>query len=288
MNLIQKSILQTLIYSSLFDSGLNKVDLFKKLITPTPINKDLFNLELQKLCQSQKIINIDNFYYLTKYKDKTRSIKKKHLISKRKIAYLNKIMSYIRKVPYLRAVFLTGSVASQNASSEDDIDLLIICSKSRVWLCRLFLILITEIIGVRRRPQSSVIKNKLCFNIFLDENHLKMPSNKTNLFVATEILQLKPIFDKNNYYEKFLQDNRWVKKYYANFYFSENKHECFLKNNLILNAGNRLCYQLQLCLIKRKMTQEKINIHQAFFHPNNKKISILNQFESRKKSFLLV
>jgi len=44
--------------------------------------------------------------------------------------------------------------------------------------------------------------------MLMAENALALPQNKQNLYTAHEVIQLLPIYNKDNTYAKFLRANR--------------------------------------------------------------------------------
>jgi len=123
----------------------------------------------------------------------------------------------LRLIPFIKMVAVTGNLAMRNANQEDDIDFLIITQRKRLWLSRFLAVVLLELLGKRRRPEEKEVKDKICLNMFLDEDHLEMSEKQQNLFSAHEILQLKSLYEKDKFYDKFLDQNRWVKKFLANW-----------------------------------------------------------------------
>jgi len=114
-------------------------------------------------------------------------------------------------------VAVTGNLAMDNAGQDDDIDFLIITTKKRLWLTRLLTNFLVELIANRRRPSDKEVKDKICLNMFLDENNLKIPIKEQSLFTAHEICQLKPLWVKNQLYRRFIQENLWLQKFLPNW-----------------------------------------------------------------------
>jgi len=108
-------------------------------------------------------------------------------------------------------------LAMENSNENDDIDLLIITSKSRLWLTRFLTVILLELVANRRHPADKEVKDKICLNMFLDEGHLEVPKKEQDLFSAHEVCQLKVLWDKNGIYQKFLKANLWSKKFLPNW-----------------------------------------------------------------------
>ena len=174
---------------------------------------------------------------------------------------------------------LSGSISMMNADLDDDIDLFIITQKERLFTGRFLATIFAYIMGLKRKLGQHKAPNKVCLNLFFDEKNLKVPKFKQTEFVGHEVLQMKPIINKNQTYERFLEANEWVfglfpnseevfsmkykvsrmkkintKYFILNTFF--NKIESFLKN-------------FQLTLINRHRTVEIITSTQLWFHPDD-------------------
>lgn len=213
MNASQKAILKTLSYADVFSYPLTSKEihlfLIGQKINLTDLTKEL--KDLKNFSQNR------GFFYLKNQEKIFYLRQKRKKYSREKLKIAQKITGWLKLIPWIKMVGITGNLAMNNADVNDDIDLLILTSKNRLWLSRLAAILITELLGVRRRPGQKLVANKICLNMFLDEAHLKIPSKEQNLITAHEICQLKPLFSRNNFYQKFIQQNQWSAKFLPNW-----------------------------------------------------------------------
>jgi hypothetical protein len=206
--------------------------------------------------------------------------------TKTKLAVASKALRLIKIFPTVKLCALSGSVAIGNPDVDDDIDFLIITSSHTLWLTRLLLIPLISLFFARRQPGDNHRPNSLCFNLWLDEDALTVPEKKHSLYLAHELLQIKPLFDRDHTYLQFLQSNSWAKNHLANAYQFLTQNKPLLdrkgtKANLILKFLNRLCFKLQHFYMHAKITGELITLHQAYFHPRDLTITI-NSFLAKK------
>ena len=167
---------------------------------------------------------------------------------------------------------ISGSVASGHPKKNDDIDFLIITKKNRLWKTRLLMrwwIFIKKI--PHRKYGEKEKKDQFCFNLWLDESSLALPGNKQNLRNAVDLILLKPLINKKNIYEKFIKGNDWAKKWVATPYHRllVGQPTTFLnktKNKLGDEIMNQIYFWPQYWYMKRKITDEQISLHTAFFH----------------------
>jgi len=52
--------------------------------------------------------------------------------------------------------------------------------------------------------------------MLIDEERLEFKKSERNLYLAHEIAQLRPLFQRDKIYEKFMPHNNWIKKYLPN------------------------------------------------------------------------
>ncbi|MBI2641426.1 nucleotidyltransferase domain-containing protein [Candidatus Roizmanbacteria bacterium] len=299
---IEKDILETLGYFSRFNypPTIDEIHTFlKKRAQKRHLASILAKIEKQRLIKSQKSkktrvsdfefqIKNSNRYTLGEYSNQAQIYEKRRKISQKKI---KKVLSYIRILslfPQIKLVGLSGSVAMLNADADHDIDLFIITAKNRLFTGRFLALLLAQIMGTRRKRDFSrstfhVLRStdKVCLNLFLDESNLALPNNKKTEYGAHEVLQMKPLVQKDESYLKFIDTNRWVFDIFPNaqeLYRSvKRKDENRVKKDSIVDILLRLIgdsiesmlKKLQLHFIKKHMTNEIVTNTQLWFHPDD-------------------
>jgi len=211
MDSFQKSIFKTLVYADIFSYPLTFDQLKKFLITSKKTDFNITDLKMKGILKRK------NYFFL---KGRPKIIKervKKEKYAKKKIKIAQKTARLLKLIPFIKMVGVTGNLAMKNTSKDDDIDFLIITSRNRLWLSRFLVVCLLELLGKRRHPKEKEVKDKICLNMFLDEDNLKIPQKEQNLFSAHEVLQFKPLWQRANIYDDFLNQNQWVKKFLANW-----------------------------------------------------------------------
>jgi len=212
---MKKAILRTLAYADVFDYPLKKEEIFRFLISSIKVSKH------QGVSQALKglpqISQEEGFLFL-KGREKIVAVRKKReKESQKKLAIAQRTGRWLRFIPSIKMVAVTGALAMKNSRKEDDVDLLIVTSKNRLWLTRLLTVLLVELMAQRRRPGDKEFANKICLNMFLDEDYLSVPEKEQDLFSAHEVCQMKLLWEKNRTYKKFLKENQWVKRFLPNW-----------------------------------------------------------------------
>lgn len=192
--------------------------------------------------------------------------------------------SILSLIPSVHMVAISGALAMENADKNDDIDLVIISSKNTLWKTRLMANLILQ--TFRRKAGEPHTKDKACLNLFLDESSLKIPTQ--NLYIAHEIAQMRPIWQRENAYTSFIKANNWVKNYLPNWKpisadsaFSYPKMKMLKGNHA--SPLEKAAKKLQLFYMRKKITTEKVGEHQLFFHPKNTQNWVLEAYSKNLK-----
>lgn len=184
---IKLAVLRTTTYASIFNYYLSFEELYRYLISPEPVSKT--KLKPYFIAKPQPI----NHFNQLKWPIAQRAVK---------------LLSFI---PWIKMAATTGALAMNNCQKDDDIDLMIITAANRLWLTRLLsAILLFPFLRRGRR-----INNRLCLNLWLDEAALNL--KQRNLYVAHEICQLKPLYNRDQTYQKFLAANLWYKQFLPNW-----------------------------------------------------------------------
>lgn len=193
---------------------------------------------------------------------------------KESIKKIQKIVSYVTIVsnfPQIKLIGLSGTMAMMNVKENDDIDLFIITAKNRLWTGRLIALFLAQVYGLRRTRKMKKAKDKVCLNLFFDEKDLKVPEFKKTEYIAREILQMKPVYVKNNIYDELLRENRWIYNFFPNAEkktknIKKNKKE---SNNIFSNFFEKVVKIIQLNIIKVHQTNEIISDTQLWFFPKD-------------------
>ena len=211
---LKKAVLSTLAYADIFDYPLKKEEIWRFLLSD--IRYQILDVS-KGLKELPEVSQKNNFYFLKEREHLVLLRKKRERWSKEKLKIAQKVANWLKIIPTIKMVAVTGALAMENSNENDDIDLLIITSKSRLWLTRFLTVILLELVANRRHPADKEVKDKICLNMFLDEGHLEVPKKEQDLFSSHEVCQLKVLWDKNGIYQKFLKANLWSKKFLPNW-----------------------------------------------------------------------
>ncbi|MBI3485587.1 hypothetical protein HY025_01435 [Candidatus Daviesbacteria bacterium] len=277
--------MKTLVYSDIFDYPLKAWEIHKWLILKK-VTLSQIDKTLKKLVK-KKSVGVYKEYYFLKKRQKIVKIRVNKFKESQKFLFQAKLAGqFFKIIPWVKLVGISGSLAMENATSKDDIDLFIITEKNRLFLSRILILAILAITGKRRLPKENKQKSagKICVNLLLDEKHLYQ-ANK-DIYLAHEILQMKVIWQRDNIYSKFLEENAWSFKFLPNWSGSFKNNQVNLKKaqlteSLVLDLLESLVRDWQLKYMQKNQTSEKINNHALYFHPKDCRQEVLNKYNKR-------
>lgn len=226
---LDKNILSTVCYYDALDYPLTAFEIWKYLVEIKDENKSVNEKEI-KLKDVLAKLESDalrrfiekkrGMYFLKGKKELVKQRIKRDKLSVLKIKRLGRTVWFLRLVPFVRAIFITGRLAMKNAKFGSDWDVLVVLKGKRIWTGRTLITLFSHILGKRRHHNKT--KDRVCLNYFITTNSLEI-RNK-DLFSANEYSFCIPIFDSNKYFEKFQIKNSWIKKYKPNYCLTEVSH----------------------------------------------------------------
>lgn len=311
---LEKDILEVCRYFSFFNYPPTFLEIYTFL--PKKCSKKKLKEELDRLVEEKKIFVFDDRFFSpfkntmggqgirlkikNQIKKQILKFRKRYLASKEKLKNLRfkfylKLLSFF---PQIKLVGLSGSMAMMNAKKNDDIDLFVITAKNRLFTGRFIAVFLAKLFWLYRPRFSLDYKNKVCLNLFFDEENLEVPDFKKTKYVAHEILQMKPLIVKDDIYQQFLRANRWVYKIFPNARLLNSKFKgqssklrfkiknyfknfrfLFLIFHFLGDKIEKILKIFQLYLINRHRTTEIILKNQLWFHPKDfNKLKSLRRF----------
>jgi hypothetical protein len=168
---------------------------------------DDFNNALDFLVEKKIIYKLGDYYSVNdSYSTVERRIKgnkeaEKWIIKARRFS------RFIASFPFVRGVAVSGSLSKGFVGEDPDIDYFIITKPNRLWLARTILIAFKKIFLFNSYKY-------FCLNYFIVQDNLEI--EEKNLFTATEITTMMPVFGKN-INNHFFEKNQWISAFYPNF-----------------------------------------------------------------------
>lgn len=246
----EKNIVETVAYYDQLGYPLTSFEIWKyltnideqdkKSVSFKEIIDALEDRELNKYVESYR-----GFYFLEGRKElvETRINKNKTAIYKMKS--LRKIVWFLRLVPFVRMIAVSGRLAMKNTDKGSDWDLFIAIKKGKIWTGRTLITIFLQLIGKRRYGKH--VKDRICLNYFVTDESLKIDTEnrqfEINLFSANEYSFMVPLFGFKKF-RKFQIRNLWIRKFKPNYMPSEIRNQKMISDShfskVIRKAGERI------------------------------------------------
>ena len=154
-------------------------------------------------------LKCENGYYF--FSDQTPEIVRCRLENERRASTMLQrarwVSLFLKQIPFVRAVFITGSLSKNVASLSSNVDFMIVTAPNRLWIPKMILT------AMRRIFLFNTIKY-FCFNLFVTENGLLF--SEKNIFNAVEIATTRVLWNETAY-QQFQSVNSWTQVYLPNW-----------------------------------------------------------------------
>lgn len=211
--------------------------------------------------------------------------KKRQSASKKKWDIARNVGKWLRYIPGIQLVGVTGGLAMNNARPEDDIDLFIITSKHTLWITRMLSVMLVGALGRRRTPGANEVADKVCLNMFMSVGALRIATKEQDLFAAHEVLQMKPLWEREGTYTLFLEKNKWVERFLPNAWDEKVKNNearvTSKKRNSLFFLLEPFARWIQLWYMRKRRTSEVVSHEILRFHPQDARVWVKKELQKR-------
>lgn len=219
MTPFEKTILATLTYYDIFDYPLTGFEIWRHLIRSKDFEDErmesgkvfeaLHESAFLKGCTGHRF----GFYYL---KGRERIVEKRlwrKKLADQKWKKLKCVFRLLALVPYVRGIFVSGSLAMENSKDDSDVDIIVVAQHGRIWTVRTLMTALTFILGVRRHGDKT--KDRICLNHYITDQSLRIPFE--SLYNAESYVHLLNVYlEDEDIFRRFQEENLWLKNYVVN------------------------------------------------------------------------
>ena len=122
---------------------------------------------------------------------------------------------WFQAVPFVRAVFASGSLAQGRTGPDSDWDMFVVVRRNRLYTARTALMAVAWLMGRLRTKRDRIAPDRFCFNHYVTDDGLTL--RHRSLFVAGALAGLVPVLDPDGLILILRQANRWVGEYLASW-----------------------------------------------------------------------
>jgi hypothetical protein len=156
-----------------------------------------------------------------------------------------RIINYLSWIPFIRFIGISGSIAAENPTVDHagihkgsvDLDVFVITSPNSLWMVFFFERILTNLFTLLLRG-----RYLLCFNYAMDGTFLEI--HNRNIYTATELFNLKTVFNKSDTIQQLMKVNAWAGKYYPTLSTIPEGHRPALAFTLLKDLLTVMMYPL--------------------------------------------
>ena len=213
----ENAILKTLAYFDVFDYPLTGVEVHKFLWRQRATLRDV--LEVLGVMEAAGQIGRHFGYYCLRGREEIITTRQqRYLIADPKFTRVLMVVRWLRLLPNVRLVAVCNTLAYSNAKAESDLDLFVITAPGRIWLTRLLVTGVTQLLGVRRHGVK--ITNRICLSFYITANAAELKKfalAPEDPYLAYWLATLAIVSARPGAPEEFWRANRWVGEWLPNF-----------------------------------------------------------------------
>ena len=125
--------------------------------------------------------------------------------------------------------------------------------------------------------------------MFVDRQVLLFSKERQDIYLAHEVGQMIPLFERNNTYGQFVNSNKWIKKFMPNitrrittFITAQNRGplyaSVFLQCFSLFEPSAKF---IQLVYMKKHRSSETVSDSMLAFHPHDYRNVVLKEYNKR-------
>lgn len=203
---LQHAILRTVIYRDLFDYPVTAAEIHRYL---HDIECRQFDVEsaLQSGILTAKYLETDGEFYALRGRSPLFDLRRRR--AQRAVDLWSRAERHarrLRRIPFVRMVAVTGSLAADNPGRSADIDFMLVTEGGRVWTARAFA-------KVLQLFDDWFANGELCVNHVISRRALRLEGQ--SLYTAQELTQMVPLSGSENY-DELRAENPWTNEFLPN------------------------------------------------------------------------
>lgn len=205
--ILQEHILKTLLYFDIFNYPLRSDEIFKFVGIHGVTERNVVN-NLHELVTEGVLHCFNDFYSLQKNDQLVSRRIKGNKLAHQSLKIAQKQARLIASFPFVRAVMASGSLSKEYMDENSDLDFFIVTKPGRLWIARTLLVMYKRLFLANSHKY-------FCVNYFVDQAHLSI--DEKNLFTATELATVIPLYNWEAYLQLHQQNGNWLKSFFPNF-----------------------------------------------------------------------
>jgi hypothetical protein len=230
---LKGAIIETIAFFDMFDHPLTDLEIWENL------NYKCGYAEVRELLSGNSsaafVESKNGFYFLPGRRGIYDTRMRRYNYAGRKFKRAVRIAKIFKAVPWIRMIAVGNLMGANNLRDGSDIDFFIIAEQKRVWLTRLFCVIMTMAMGLR--PSAEDTRDKICLSFFASEEKLALRGLMLSSLASAPfsgkkredadpyfvywLAGLVPIYDTGGMYGKLIAANQWLREALPNWFENE-------------------------------------------------------------------
>lgn len=209
---LEKDILRTVLWFSLFEYAPTAFEIWKWMLEPREgyrlsdvISSLTSSKELHRLLALQ-----DGVFALRDGTTSAALRRERFGDAVRKMERVKRVVKYLKRIHFIRGVAVCNTLSWMHTTPESDIDLFIIVKEGSLFTTRLLCVLPFKLL--RARPGERA-RDPLCFSFFLSDTSLNLEHlalSGGDPYLAYWTKSVIPVFDRDGVFMEFQRANAWT------------------------------------------------------------------------------
>jgi hypothetical protein len=200
-NHLDAAVIVAIAYADVYGWPLTTDEVHRFL--PLSARRDAVAAALASARLSRVVSHVDGYHVLRGRELLVAERSRREAASQRLWSEVRRRGRLLARIPWVRMVAVSGSLAVSAAQDGDDIDLFVVTDDGRLWLSRALTIAAGRLSG----------RATLCPNYLVTDSAVEL--SERDLYTAHELVQLVPLFGADTY-AALLERNRWYREFLPN------------------------------------------------------------------------
>lgn len=205
------SLLTTLAYFDQFEYPLTPLECWRYALGDRAEQARVAE-ELKSCIQEGTVIGQDGYVALAGREAIIDLRKARTRLAEQKYAKALRFAGLLRLLPHVRMIGICNTLALSHSRKDADIDFFIVTAARHVWTVRLFATLLAQLLG--QRPGQHHMRDSFCLSFFVAEDAMnlrRIALDDHDIYLAYWVQHLVPVFDVGDVYQRFWNENQWIK-----------------------------------------------------------------------------
>jgi len=258
---LNEKIVSTIVYYDVLNYPLTSFEIWKYLLARNTKHETHNKEKKTEVALGDIVIALENeeikkyvgeyrgYYFLKGRKDLAQLRIERNKLSEIKFKKILSVARWLRFIPFIRMIGVTGRVAMKNAEAKSDLDLLIVLEKGFIFTGRFLVTVFVHLLGKRRHGKK--ITDRICLNYYIATGSLSI--DLKDLFSSSEYFFMLPIFGEE-VWRNFQKENSWIKNFRENYYVSDVPNMKMIGDSFFSEKLRRLGEKI----LGRKTIEEKM------------------------------